>query len=64
MDRAIKGLAWYAVIMIIISLALTASQIGARVVFTSMMVAINAIALAPVLALGILILVRMRRKVS
>ena len=64
MDRAIKGLACYTVVLLIVNTVLIMRYMGELLVLTPTIVVVAAMLNSPMLALGILVLIRMRRRGS
>ncbi len=63
MDRAIKVLAWYTAILVFLDIIVTVAIIGQPAETVTPLVAVLTIILsAPIVALAILVLIRMRRR--
>jgi len=58
MDKVIKGLAWYTLLALPVSIVLEIAQIGQVVKITTAIAAMATILLAPCIALAVLVLIR------
>ena len=62
MDGAIKGLAWYTIVLFIFIIVNLATSIGKTMTFNPLICVVNIMVTIPVVALAILVLIRMRRR--
>ena len=62
MDRAIKGLAWYTVVLFIFVVVNMTTSIGQAMTINLLICMVNIIVFIPVVALGILVLIRIKRR--
>ena len=64
MNKAIKGLAWYTLVAILVIIVSEIAQIGQVVKITTTVALLAIILLAPCIALAVLVLIRKRHAIK